>query len=200
MKAFNKVVRIGTVLEYTRNGSARVPTDVFAKVEYTEDGRLSISGVIGPLSNGDARGSSGQFIMSFREYDERGHMSLSDITPAPEWDVAMVKAFFDAWDAWHMNDMRAGCEHQRAEKWSERPIDPSKPTTAYGKHFQGQQYDSWNMLAWVRPSEHPSGLLGKPCPTCGYKYGTAWLREAVPVDVLAFLRGLPSADKQPAWV
>jgi hypothetical protein len=61
------------------------------------------------------------------------------------------------------------------------------------------------MLVWVRRSEHPEGLLGEPCSTCGYKYGTAWLREAVPEDVLRFLRELaPSefklGDPELPWV
>lgn len=185
----HKVIRIGVV----RDGS------MFAKIEY-RDGRLSISGVIGPMRNGDARGSAGQFIMGFKEYDERGHMTLADVTPAPGWTPEMVRQFFDAWNRWHLNDMRAGCEHQTAEKWADRPIDPAKPTTAYGKHFPGQRQHSWNMLAWVTPSEHPSGLLGKPCSVCGYKYGTAWKREDVPTAVIEFLQSLPDTDVKPAWV
>jgi hypothetical protein len=40
---------------------------------------------------------------------------------------------------------------------------------------------------WVRPEEHPRGLLCKPCPTCGYKYGSAWKYEPLPADVVKFL-------------
>lgn len=87
------------------------------------------------------------------------------------------------WRRWHLNDMRAGCEHQREEGWDERPIDPTKPTNTYGRHFEGQQQDSWNLLGWVRPDEHPDGLLTKPCPVCGYKYGSAWLTEDLPESV-----------------
>lgn len=52
----------------------------------------------------------------------------------------------------------------------------------------------------VYPHEHPEGLLTKPCPVCGYKYGSAWLFEAVPEDVLQFLADLPETDLEPAWV
>ena len=38
---------------------------------------------------------------------------------------------------------------------------------------------------WVYPTEHPEGLLTKPCPVCGYKYGSKWLREELPADVVA---------------
>jgi hypothetical protein len=173
--------------------------DIFCRIEIEGD-RLSVTGVEGPKRNGDALGSAGQIIMSFKEYDARGHAELSSIKPAPGWDAALIRRFFDTWDRWHMNDMKAGCEHQRAAGWDQRPIDPSKPTTAYGKHFLGQRQDSWNLLGWVRQDEHPEGLMCRPCPTCGYKYGTAWLREELPAEVVEFLRSLPDADQEPAWV
>jgi hypothetical protein len=94
---------------------------------------------------------------------------------------------------WHLNDMNAACEHQEAEGWAERPIDPSKPLNTYGRHFPGQQHDSWNMLAWVRPEEHKGGLLGAPCPVCGYKYGTAWLKREFPAEVRAWAEGFPGS-------
>jgi hypothetical protein len=107
--------------------------------------------------------------------------------------VEEVAAFFpgdrkaqrmvEVWKRWHLNDMRAGCEHQRAEGWNKRPIDPSKPLDAYGKHCAGQKIDSWNMLVWIGRDEHPEGLLNEPCPVCGYRYGSAWLREEIPADV-----------------
>ena len=158
---FKKIVRVGAV---PREG------DAFAKIKYN-DGRLSISGVIGPMTNGNARGSCGQYIMCFREYDDRGHMALSDITPAPRWDADMIRRFFDAWDAWHLNDMRANCEHQTGAEW-----DASRKITVEG------------------------GILSKPCTVCGYKYGSAWRREDVPADVLEFLRSLPDTDLTPVWV
>lgn len=103
-------------------------------------------------------------------------------------DNAQVQRMHEIWQRWHLNDLKAGCEHQRAEGWHERPIDPSKPINSYGKHFEGQSHDSWNLLGWVRKSEHPEGLMCKPCPVCGYKYGTAWLYEPIPEDVLAEIR------------
>jgi hypothetical protein len=58
----------------------------------------------------------------------------------------------ELWKEWHLNDLQAGCEHQRA-------------------------------LGWTSEVH-----LSEPCPTCGYKYGTAWLFKAVPVDVLEELQ------------
>lgn len=44
---------------------------------------------------------------------------------------------------------------------------------------------------WVLPEEHPEGLLTKACGECGYRYGSAWLYEEVPEDVLQQLYDLP---------
>jgi hypothetical protein len=187
----NKTVRIGTI----NTGRGRWAS-IFAKIEYI-GGKLSITGVEGPLPSGNALGGAGQIIMSFKEYDARGYMSIRDIKPAPGWDRGKIKRFFDLWDRWHLNDMRAGCEHQRALGWDKEPIDPNKPTTAYGKFYPGQTHDSRNLKSWVNP---PVGHMSEPCPVCGYKYGTAWLTESVPADVINFLFGLPDADITPAWV
>lgn len=37
-------------------------------------------------------------------------------------------------------------------------------------------------LGWLRESEHPDGILCKPCPECGYKYGSSWLYFPIPED------------------
>ncbi len=139
-----------------------------------ENGNLSI---VGDIKNF----CGGQIDSTLREGLENG-----DFNPAGAW----VKTFLDIWDKWHLNNMRAGCEHQRAEGWDQKPIDPSKPLNAYGKFFDGQQTDSWNMWSWIPESENPNGLLSKPCPVCGYKYGTAWKKEELPQDVVKFIENL----------
>ena len=55
---------------------------------------LSISGVEGPMRNGNARGSSGQIIMGFKEFDTRGYNSIMDIQPAIGWNNEMLFKFF----------------------------------------------------------------------------------------------------------
>lgn len=258
--AFKKVLHPADEnVSYNKQRTRFVP--VFAKVEYSADGRLSISGVVGPRSNGNCAGSCGQIIMSFKEYDKRGSMTLDELRLAPGWTRAKLRRFFDVWDRWHLNDMSPMCEHQRGAGW-----DNSKELTIYHfrlspevqrfkqnteqraaaaiksgsvfqptedetevanlpseiKHYSpelsedaarfyvpnGPQYtnDHYNRASetktagWVYPSEHPEGLLTKPCPECGYKYGSAWRKEDVPEEVLEFLRSLPSTDKTPAWV
>lgn len=37
---------------------------------------------------------------------------------------------------------------------------------------------------WTEQKEHSAGILCKPCPVCGYKYGTAWKYEEIdPKDI-----------------
>lgn len=56
-------------------------------------------------------------------------------------------------------------------------------------------------LGWLKPSEHPDGLLGRKVnPDDSKGYGGQWWREEVPADVLAWLQALPDADRAPAWV
>lgn len=189
MEPFDLIVRPAVVVTWHSEANPRALDDVFARIQF--DGlRLSITGVEGPKRNGDCWGGCGQIVM---------HAKGTWIAGA-DFSQAQMDRFIEVWDRWHLNDMRAGCEHQRAEKWDERPIDPSKPLNAYGKHFAGQISDSWNMLTWVRPAAHPDGLMGVPCPTCGYKFGSAWLTEEVPADVLEWLTALPQSTKAPAWV
>lgn len=232
---------------------------IYCKIEWGH-GRLSVTGVVGPRSMGRSYGGCGQIIMSFREYDSRGHMSVDEIVPADGWSPETVRRFFDAWHKWHLNDMRANCEHQTGPEWDgareltlyywrlrddalkvisdarAAAVDCIKrgesftptaeqtriinlpdristdkdepPTTDYVAN--GPQYDKdhYNRpsevktAGWVRPGEHPGGLLRKPCPVCGYEYGSAWKREAVPEEVLAFLTSLPEVTGAavPIWV
>ena len=189
-----KIVKLGSK---TVRG---VDVPVYCKITITTDAtdarpRLSITGVEGPTRNGNCRGASGQLVLEYG-YTDKG----ASITPGEGWTSTEIARFLATWERWHLNDMRAGCEHQRAEKWTERRIDPTKPTSAYGKHFDGQTQDSWNMLAWVRPDEHPDGMLTKPCPTCGYKFGSQWLYEPLPAEVIEYLANLPDSPDVPAWV
>ncbi|MFA4971502.1 MAG: hypothetical protein WC683_02735 [bacterium] len=197
---------------------------VFVTIKW--DGkRLSLTGVEGPLSNGDAKGGCGQ-------------IDLVNVTqPFPGIDVAKLA---EVWNRWHLNDMRAGCEHQRKD-W-----DVTEKVEVIEYMLKTEHYTARNNLVesgvaelvkngstavterqrfllslplstlhpldvsfyrvhkretkatgWVRPEEHPKGLLNKPCPECGYKYGSQWLYEEVPEDVIAFLKSLPETVTLP---
>ena len=159
--------------------------DVFVTLIW-DGSNLAISGVEGPKANGDATGYCGQI-----------EEVLSDlVTWDHQYDKSMTARLAQLWKRWHLNDMKAGCYHQRSAEWDKAPIDPAKPLSAWDYHFEGQRQRTHNMLVWITPEEHPRGLLGKPCPVCGYKYGSAWLREEVPQDVIDWLFSLPEGDKR----
>jgi hypothetical protein len=115
--------------------------------------------------------------------------------------VGEIRAFFPEVEPllpWHLNNMKAGCVHQEAEGWDKRPIDPSKPTDTYGKHFPGQSSASWNMLTWVRRDEHPQGLLCEPCPVCGYRYGSAWQKRELPPEIVTLAETVCASEERAA--
>lgn len=221
---------------------------VFVFIEY-KDGKLSISGVEGPLKSGNCMGSCGQIIMSMREPDY-------DFIPADGITPENYERLLQVWDRWHLNDMRPECEHQRAEGWRElagekvnlynwqliesvtklrrelerRAVNALKAGeavqyTAEEQFIANLPYTvktaenvppnadyyiastdvsyrpavETKALGWLRESEHPRGILCKPCPVCGYKYGSQWKREEVPEDVIEFLRGLPESPTPDGW-
>jgi hypothetical protein len=52
----------------------------------------------------------------------------------------------------------------------------------------------------VRFNEHPEGLFCKPCPVCGYEYGTGYIWRQIPQEVLEWLAALPETKEEYAWV
>lgn len=172
MNELHKVVRLGSV----PYGHHSRMMGVFCKIEI-KDGRLSISGVEGPRRNGDCYGSCGQIDMHLRDQQ-------AEIVLAPSWDRAMLTKFFEVWERWHLNDMRAGSPEQ--EQWLRNNPIP-KEEYAYPKsHY-----------------EVASGKLaaaGLNPDKDGYKYGHAWKSEELPYEVVEFLSNLPETDQTPAWV
>jgi len=220
--------------------------NAFAKIIF-EDGKLSISGVIGPKSNGNCYGGTGQCV------DE-----ISKGTPTKEWTDEMLQKFCDIWKEYHLNDMRPYCEHQKALGWREiakkkvtiynytltheafdrkraaeksaldalrkgETFTPTEEQIKYAilalsfksgeelsenqkKYYELKKATSYSpsteekILGWTHPEEHPEGILGKPCPVCGYKYGTSWKKEEVPEEIIKWLFDLPETKVQPAWV
>lgn len=145
---------------------------LFLEIKYSqEDGkdRLSITGVEGPMKNGNCKGSCGQTLNALYNLN-----TLFD-----GWTKDKVKKLGKVWKKWHLNDMRAGCVHQRELGWKPLPykFDPEKG----------------------RASVDPDDPVGKPCPECGYKYGTQWLWEPVPEKVVKFLEGLSETDLPYPW-
>ena len=52
-----------------------------------------------------------------------------------QWQGSAPRRLKDLWDRWHLNDMRAGCEHQRALGWTSYDDHPSEPCPECGYKF-----------------------------------------------------------------
>lgn len=91
-----------------------------------------------------------------------------------------VQRLVAIWRVWHLNDMNAGCRHQRAMGWGTLKLEDGK----------------WS--GHIRSDEHPLGVLGKQCPECGYRYGTKWLTEELPREIIDEIKEICAAG--PKWV
>ena len=167
MENFTKVLCVGITRDSGR---------LYAKVQF-KDGKLTITGVEGPLPNGNARGSCGQIVMS--EWD------ITDY--ALGWSPELVQEFREVWNRWHLNDLKAGSPAQE-QYLRDHPVNAVYPESHYDKASKALEE------AGLNPDP---GYLHEGRP---YKYGTRWLREEVPAEVLEWLRGLPPAISTPAWI
>lgn len=175
--------QVGRTLMTTINKVLMIGQDdhanVFVTISY-EDGKLSMTGVVGPYGSGNCHGSCGQIDMTYRGHEER-------IKPAEGWDLDTIKKLFAVWDRWHMNDTVAGSPAQM-QYLRENPVPPS---SAGESHY----VKSCAMLFEAGLNPAPDYLHnGKP-----YYYGHAWLSEKVPDDVVAWLDQLPAATCDYPW-
>lgn len=188
--------------------------------------RLGNRGDVGPKLSITGRTSRG----SYGQIDE----SLAGV----EWTAQNgdIPKLLEIWERWHLNDMRAGCQHQRS--WpvtQELTLTPLTWGTEFHRirelassgrltrenyaiygdavsivesatlGFNTPKHEAlWSQetklalafdwlkakgtkvekAGWVWPEEHPEGLLCKPCQVCGYRYGSAWLYEPLPDEVM----------------
>ena len=167
-KDFTKVVNIGQTSVDGR------PFPVYCKIKFN-NGVLYITGVVGPLRNGDCAGSSGQIHMSLR---------ASEVHPAEGWDVAKIEKFLSVWDTFHLSDMFPG--------------SPAQTKYLASLEAPNHSYFEWACSALTKAGLNPDPDYlhnGKP-----YAFGSDWLRIEVPEEIVGFLSGLPETKKQPAWV
>lgn len=167
MDNFTKIIRPGTTTTWNRRFIS-----VFCTIKY-QDGRLSITGVEGPLPSGNALGGCGQIEMGMDA------VYMGDFRFAPGWTAELFAEFLAVWRRWHLNDTRAGTPEQMA------CLDTHIYQRSYGDYYLWAK----NVLAYAKldPVILPDGTE--------YYYGTRWLFEPVPEDVLEFLVNLPDADK-----
>lgn len=95
----------------------------FCCIKFSE-GKLSITGVVGPRKSGNAY-SCGQTRDEVIKVYNKG------------WNEDLYKKFQKTWDEWHLNYMRPGCEHQRMRGWEKDGYDkhPSQPCPVCGYKF-----------------------------------------------------------------
>lgn len=236
-----KVINPCTCEVYTSRGTTQME-NAYVEIEYT-DGRLSLHGVIGPRVGGNCMGSCGQC-------DEE----ISKGVPTEDWTQEMLEKLCDVWDKWHLNDMRAYCQHQKELGWREQAREkitlyryrlkdearkkkkeaekaalqalrngekftPTEEQVFFAvmadsveqyEELSSPYYEPYNGVVykptetktrgWVRYDESDKGILCKPCPVCGYEYGSAWLKEEVPQEIIDWLFALPTTKTKPAWV
>lgn len=142
---------------------------VYVTIKYS-NGRLSITGVEGPYSDGNCYGSCGQ-------------ITLNAGDAAYGWTPEDVNRLRQIWRRWHLNGMRAGSPAQ--ERW----------LRDNGHRFPGYPVSHYD---WACQELAKVGLHPDPSH-CDYKYGSRWLFEDVPEDVLAWLYSLPEAEMAYPW-
>lgn len=110
-------------------------------------------------------------------YGACGQIKLNPDYPAEGWGSEDVRALQDVWDRWHLNNMRSGSPAQ--EEWLRtRPRLRSYNEKCEVLAYQGLDPDP----------DHDD-----------YKYGSAWLHEDVPDNVLDYLWGLPNTTLAHPW-
>lgn len=148
---------------------------VFIKIEY-KDKKLSITGVEGPLNSGNCLGSAGQINMTLND-DIKNNVGWKYLD---NWSETEMLKLLRSWKHWHLNNMKAGTPDQEEEI----------------TRFRIEN----NITGWAYEEEVAFLKRINLYEDNGHKYGTAWLMEEVPQDVLLFLISLPDTKVKPAWV
>ena len=132
----------------------KVHVEVEIEMKEDEKGREVIS-FVGEVRSPVARKviARGQIQDEIREAVERGELD------------EMAEKVVEYWDRWHLNNLRAGCEHQ------EKRIREMK-----------EEFYSKSL-------EERLEMMGK-CPECGYEYGSCWIYEPLSDEVVRWYESL----------
>lgn len=68
------------------------------------------------------------------------------------------------------------------------------------KDALGKPSVEYKTRGWISYKENHLGFIGRPCPICGYSYGSGWIKEEIPEEVITWLLSLPDSKKKPAWI
>ena len=229
-----KTFNFGKV-DYLNHGRKDCAVDVTIELKDTDQGpEFTASGNIWNARHTDIY-SGGQNLDTIAEYVK----------------CPIFKTIYRLWTLYHLNGMRAECEHQRALGWRElageevtsyafdmndatrakvkdaktRAINCLKAGETFtptpeetrlvnlperlelaidelsdddaamyrpGKFLSGWGHEKRERRGWVQYEKDARGLLGRPCPVCGYKYGSGWRYMEIPADDLQQIRDLLS--------
>lgn len=193
---FNRRVRLG---KYKLNEKYY---DVDAEIEIREDEmgpELSICGSVWNLNHSD--------------HIAGGQINFIEYVNEPAYPMEKIKRLQQIHDRWHLNNMRAGCEHQRELGWRTCPAHYAKISTTEVVvdglpifTHKSKLYtitapncagvvETANVNSWDHSFRCSLDALCKPCPVCGYKYGTKWLAEPLPDSIIEELKAWPDPVK-----
>lgn len=113
----------------------------------------------------------------------------SQLDAVPTWDKVEALQLLARWlknagiergprgaaEAWARQHTRVYPDFKKFEKMTAQLLDEY-----VSRHWQG----------WEPESKIYKDSLGAPCPTCGYRYGTAWLKRELPQEVIDWFDGL----------
>ena len=89
-----------------------------------------------------------------------------------------IQRIVEVWKKYHLNDMVPSCEHQRELGWDEI----AKKLVQVKRPWRNKMESV--ALGWLHETKHEEGILCKPCPVCGYKYGDAWNYMPIPKEII----------------
>ncbi len=181
MAEYKKRLKIGS----TRHG--RGYASVFVDVELRNQEKGLELSICGDVQAGGSMVSGGQCV------DELKHICT------PAMNRGKIKQIREVWERWHLNDMNAGCVHQRALNWKScpghydktglatcsNPKPPEAPTTEMlQKAVKDLRQDGVALVGAGQSYRCKDDKLSKPCPECGYRFGSAWLFEELPAEII----------------
>lgn len=178
-------------------------------IEYDESGRLSISGDWREYGR-HGGGSGGQcqdsileaFPESKRLVEIWNEWHLNDMnagcTHSDEWDREKELTIYEFSRRSQVSDELKEAERiaiEAAKKGVRANLTPYQKKLFDMPYFlksvymtPPEGYKSYKKhterAGWTSAQDHPEGLLGKECPTCGVKYGSSWYFREVPSSVL----------------
>lgn len=150
----------------TINAAIRIADSAEGDVWVTiewDGARLAFQGAFGPKSNGNAKGSCGQIV---DDLQKQAPYLKSLLRPGQIQQIAKL------WKRWHLNDMRAG---------SPKQMELLRTLRAQPDWLASYERDCTALA--------DAGLLVDD----GYRYGSEWLIEEVPAEVIDELRVIIAA-------